>query len=180
MDKNELYHYGVLGMKWGRRRYQHKDGTLTSAGKKRYNKELEKLKAEQKIVKNKLRTKAKIDKLEAMRNEIDEAKRTLNGEKSAKTKREPATLSPDAKTIYENRHNLTDKEIQDAWNRLSNERNIKSLIPEQKSAGKRFIEAFCNTSKTTKSVVDASDDFYKSMEKGMQLIDKMSKKGKQK
>lgn len=32
---NELYHYGVKGMKWGVRRYQNKDGSLTLAGKKR-------------------------------------------------------------------------------------------------------------------------------------------------
>lgn len=31
-----LTHYGVKGMKWGVRRYQNKDGTLTAAGKKRY------------------------------------------------------------------------------------------------------------------------------------------------
>lgn len=35
MNNNELYHYGVKGMKWGVRRYQNKDGTYTSAGKKR-------------------------------------------------------------------------------------------------------------------------------------------------
>ena len=31
----ELYHHGVKGMKWGVRRYQNADGTLTPAGKKR-------------------------------------------------------------------------------------------------------------------------------------------------
>ena len=38
MEK-ELYHYGVKGMKWGVRRYQNSDGTLTSEGRKRARKE---------------------------------------------------------------------------------------------------------------------------------------------
>ncbi len=39
MIYNEIYHSGIKGMKWGQRRYQNEDGTLTPAGKIRYGKQ---------------------------------------------------------------------------------------------------------------------------------------------
>ena len=33
---NELYHHGILGQKWGVRRFQNKDGSYTEAGRTRY------------------------------------------------------------------------------------------------------------------------------------------------
>jgi hypothetical protein len=34
---NQIWHWGVKGMKWGVRRYQNADGSLTDAGKRRYS-----------------------------------------------------------------------------------------------------------------------------------------------
>lgn len=39
MDNNELCHFGIKGQKWGVRRYQNPDGTLTEEGKRRQAKQ---------------------------------------------------------------------------------------------------------------------------------------------
>lgn len=39
---NELYHHGIKGQKWGVRRFQNPDGSLTAAGKRRADKEVRK------------------------------------------------------------------------------------------------------------------------------------------
>ena len=36
-EGDELYHHGIRGQRWGIRRFQNEDGSLTSAGEKRYD-----------------------------------------------------------------------------------------------------------------------------------------------
>lgn len=54
MENNELRHHGVRGMKWGIRRFQNKDGSLTNAGKKRYVDAPDKVKAKPETKKKRL------------------------------------------------------------------------------------------------------------------------------
>ena len=138
MENNELSHHGTKGMRWGVRRYQNKDGSLTAAGKKRYGNS---------------------------HSDADGAEESLEQRKTR------ILNSHSAKEIYKNKDLFTDKEILDAYLRLNNERNIKNLIPEEVSRGRKFVDGYVSVSKTVKSLVDSSDDLYKSYEKAKKLID---------
>lgn len=126
-----LEHAGVKGMRWGVRRYQNKDGTLTPAGKKRYNRELEKVKQEQKVIKNKQRTQAKIDKLEKMKQEVEESKKALNSKTENSNKPAKASKTKSVK-------DMSDEELSNAVRRLQLEQQYSNLSPKHVSAGKKF------------------------------------------
>lgn len=121
-DNNYLVHFGIKGMKWGVRRYQNKDGTLTKAGLKRYDKEMKKIKAEQKVVNNKKRTQAKLDKLEAARKKLEDDKESL------KTNSKPQKESP-----------KNDSDSYQTQNQQS-----QNIQPQKSSKGKSFVEMFLN------------------------------------
>lgn len=127
----ELYHWGVRGMRWGVRRYQNKDGSLTKAGKKRLKAETDKLKQEEQVLKNRKATKAKFDRLEARKKALEDDKKEFeSGSSRAGSKGKNNSSSDTTNSSKKSVKDMSDDELSKAVNRARLEEQYKQLNPE--------------------------------------------------
>lgn len=151
---DELMHWGVLGMKWGVRRYQNADGTLTAAGKKRYGtksnfekvQRAKKAASPDKLKKQKAREKANA-RTEA---EIAKYKKKAGIEDNKKESTNNSTEINKTKSIKE----MSNAEIQARIDRIRLEQTLASLQPKKVSAGEKFIKNLSGFA--TKTLTDVS------------------------
>lgn len=157
--EDELQHWGVQGMRWGVRRYQNKDGSLTKAGKKRYGTRtnFDRVQAAKKAAEKYNSKEAKAKRKADARAEAEIAKyRKKMGEKDKKDdesdESKPKTTSgnetADAKPKKTVLSELSDDELRVIVNRLNMEKQYRQymaeLHPQTKSAGKKFVEKAFN------------------------------------
>lgn len=144
VNTDELTHHGIKGMRWGIRRYQNKDGSLTKAGQRRYKKELEAIRKEEAVLKNRKATAAKLAKLDARRKAIDDGNRELDGDdESKKTK-----TSEPKPAVKKSVKDMTDEELAFAIRRMQMEKQYESLTtqPQVVDKGNSFVKDFMSKS----------------------------------
>lgn len=128
---DELCHHGIRGMKWGIRRYQNKDGSLTPRGKKRYDAELKKVREQEKVLKNRQATRAKIEKLEARKQAAAAEKDALDAADGKKKRKLFGRKEKAEKEVKKSIKDMTDVELYEAINRARMEDTYRQLRPEK-------------------------------------------------
>lgn len=120
-----MYHAGVKGMKWGVRRYQNKDGTLTPAGKARYNRDVQENNAKKKD------NRMIIDGPDPHRwakEDISRSKKAVDASSDMVRELEKVNNKIPAKKQKMDLSKMTDQQLRDRINRANLERQYNDLF----------------------------------------------------
>lgn len=155
--QNELCHWGVKGQKWGVRRYQNKDGSLTDAGKKRYYQEADAGGYKMEGYNGRRYKKGKKGRVETFDADPDKwVKDDLS--KSRRVADEAANMTYRTKKLSDDsiRHkpkvkmdlsHMTDQEMRTQINRAMLERQYNDMFAPQKSTrGREYASRILETS----------------------------------
>ena len=157
--ESSLQHWGIKGMKWGVRRYQNKDGTLTDAGKKRYSRDIQENKSKKKD--NRIDT-SNPDPRRWAREDLERTGRVIDTTSKIVKQAQDVerSTSPKSSKKRMDLSKMTDKELQDRINREMLERRYNDLFaPEETptvSKGRETVKDILDTAGTVLAVAGSA------------------------
>lgn len=177
----ELYHHGILGQKWGVRRYQNKDGSLTAAGRKHVGVG-EKSGGGPKLFK--LKTKTKVKTNVTLPKEVNKlAKKDEDSDKQEneqKIEYEPPKIHQDYIDAHMNSrpgYEMSTQEMRNIINRLNTEKTYYELVtPKKVNKGKEWFNKVVDTGKSVNEFLNTANNIYSNIKKTKAILDELSKK----
>lgn len=135
---NELHHHGIKGMRWGVRRYQNEDGSLTPAGKERYSRDVRENNAKKKD--NRIQIDGP-DPNRWVREDISRSKKLIDNTSDITGKLNQAIFNRSKKRAKMDLSNMTDQQLRDRINRANLENQYVDMFgPETVSKGRRYAK----------------------------------------
>jgi len=144
MENTTLSHHGIRGMKWGVRRYQNVDGSLTAVGKKRYNQDIRNNLSKKK--ENRFDT-SNPDPNRWVKEDLERRKKIVDvsSDMVRQIKSIERDTRPKIKTSRMDLSKMTDKEMRDRINRELLEQQYNKLFAEETtptiSKGRQYTQA---------------------------------------